>query len=325
MSARIVIALRVALTGVALVPAGASHPAVAYATTSPRPASRLAVLTGGEWREWWDSEHAPVRWAAPVPMVANAVTWRPTAAPGVEWSELRISGSGEAWRLRIILARIDPGRVRFSLEKALTSDSLAGAWTIDSAPASAVLAMDAGQFSYGRPWGLVVRNGVEEQPPGRGPLSTAVMFDSAGAISLATASEIPTALATTHPTDAFQSYPTLLTGDGQIPRALRTAGRGIDVGHRDSRLALGTLRDGRVLVALTRFDGLHGVLSVVPFGPTVPEMAAIMGALGCHDAVMLDGGISGQLSLRDSSGETRAWRGLRKVPMGIVGWTRDAL
>jgi exopolysaccharide biosynthesis protein len=37
----------------------------------------------------------------------------------------------------------------------------------------------------------------------------------------------------------------------------------------------------------------------VPLGPTTPEMAAIMGALGACDAVMLDGGISSQLLLRD--------------------------
>jgi exopolysaccharide biosynthesis protein len=84
-----------------------------------------------------------------------------------------------------------------------------------------------------------------------------------------------------------------------------------------ARLALGTLADGRVLVALTRFEGLGGVLDVVPFGLTAPEMAALMGALGARRAVLLDGGISGQLLVREG-GATRAWKGLRDVPLGMI-------
>ena len=52
-------------------------------------------------------------------------------------------------------------------------------------------------------------------------------------------------------------------------------------------------------------------------GLTVPEMAALMGALGARDAMLLDGGISGQLLVRDGR-RTHAWTGLRKVPLGIV-------
>lgn len=76
------------------------------------------------------------------------------------------------------------------------------------------------------------------------------------------------------------------------------------------------MRDGRVLVALTRFEGLGGALSVLPFGFTTPEMAAVMGALGATRAVLLDGGISGQLRVRD--GGVREWDALRKVPLGLL-------
>jgi exopolysaccharide biosynthesis protein len=95
----------------------------------------------------------------------------------------------------------------------------------------------------------------------------------------------------------------------------------VDVAHRDARLALGVDRDGRVLLALTRFAGLAGALDALPFGPTVPEMAALMGALGARRAVLLDGGISGQLLVRERGGRVprvRAWRGLRAVPLGLV-------
>ena len=38
---------------------------------------------------------------------------------------------------------------------------------------------------------------------------------------------------------------------------------------------------------------------------------------------LLDGGISGQLQLRDG-GRTRAWPGLRKVALGLVAFERPA-
>jgi exopolysaccharide biosynthesis protein len=127
----------------------------------------------------------------------------------------------------------------------------------------------------------------------------------------------------------FQSYPTLLADDGRIPAALRTAGAGppasrIDLRHRDARLAMGGTRDGRLLIVMTRFGALGRVAESVPIGPTTPEMAAIMGALGARDAVMLDGGISAQLLLRDpANGKPLRWRGWRKVPLALIAWPRD--
>ncbi|MFL5493798.1 MAG: hypothetical protein ACJ8DC_05355 [Gemmatimonadales bacterium] len=51
-------------------------------------------------------------------------------------------------------------------------------------------------------------------------------------------------------------------------------------------------------------------------------MAAVMGALGCRQALLLDGGISGQLLVRDSAGTARLWPGIRSVPLGLVGRSR---
>jgi exopolysaccharide biosynthesis protein len=92
----------------------------------------------------------------------------------------------------------------------------------------------------------------------------------------------------------------------------------VNLRHRDARWAIGLLRDGRVLVAMTRFEALGGALSNLPFGLTTPEMAAVMGALGASRAVLLDGGISSQLLVRDTTGNARAWRGIRQVPLGLV-------
>jgi exopolysaccharide biosynthesis protein len=93
--------------------------------------------------------------------------------------------------------------------------------------------------------------------------------------------------------------------------------RALDVEHRDARLALGALGDGRLIVVLTRFDVLGERFGAVPFGLTVPEAAGVMVALGARDAVLLDGGISAQMLVRDSL-TTRRWPGLRPVPLALV-------
>ncbi len=63
-------------------------------------------------------------------------------------------------------------------------------------------------------------------------------------------------------------------------------------------------------------------LGRVPFGLTSPEMAAVMGALGCRQALLLDGGISGQLLVGRADGPPRTWPGARGVPLGLVGRAR---
>jgi exopolysaccharide biosynthesis protein len=97
----------------------------------------------------------------------------------------------------------------------------------------------------------------------------------------------------------------------------------VNLEHRDARLALGTLGDGRVLIALTRFDALGGSFGRIPFGLTTPEMAAVMGALGCREALALDGGISAQLLLRQKDGVVRTWPAIRSVPLGLIARTKQ--
>ena len=282
----------------------------------------LAVRGAAGWEEWWRSDQAPARWNAELPAVAGAVAWR-RLAPGVEWGELTLSGSGEAWRVRVVVARLDPGRVRLTTQEVRRPDGLSGRWSVDSAPGSAVVALNAGQFTSQGPWGWLVRDGRELKAPGAGPLAPALVVDTAGAVRLVPADSIAALRGDPAVRQAFQSYPALLTGEGEIPPALRQPESGVDLEHRDARLALGVQRDGRLLVALTRFEGLGGVLSNLPFGLTTPEMAALMGALGCRHAMLLDGGISSQLQLRESDGTTRRWRGLRRVPLALIALPTD--
>lgn len=309
---------RVAGAAAAVLCTALSAPAAPTSAASGLPAGALAVDRDGAFHTWWRSERAPVRWTAPLPEMAGAIAWQPVAR-GIDWGSMRLAGRGEAWRIRVMVVRIDPRQVRFRLDTAFRGAGLAADWSVRRAPADARVAFNAGQFSQSMPWGWVVLHGQQFLSPGHGPLSTAVVFDSSGAVRW-----IPGDSLAARPPGvdaAFQSYPTLLTGDGDVPAPLQAPVSGpgaIDLGHRDARLALGELRDGRLLIVLTRFDALDGAMDFVPFGLTTPEMAALMGALGCRKAVALDGGISSQLLVRDDSGHTHEWRGVRKVPLGLV-------
>jgi len=278
------------------------------------PAPSLRVRVGSDWVTWWRSDTAPRSWLNADPTLLSGIRWR-VVRDGMEIGALRISGRGGAERLRVLLIRFEPRRFRYSLEERKT-DRHHASWAVDSMPAAATLAFNVGQFQGTTQWGWLVTGGIERQQMSQAPLATAVVFDSSSGMHMVAAGDTERAgkLAVAV---GFQSYPTLLV-KGEIPSLLREAGRGVDLSHRDSRLALGALRDGRVLVALTRFDGLNGELEELPVGLTVPEMAALMGALGCEDAVMLDGGISGQLAVRDAHGAMMMSRGWRKVPLGFV-------
>jgi exopolysaccharide biosynthesis protein len=180
--------------------------------------------------------------------------------------------------------------------------------------------VNAGQFTGAMPWGWVVVDGRQILRPGYGPLSSAIAVDGAGRVSWTHGDSAMTAAGVRL---GFQSYPTLLAGDGVVPRALRTGEGGVSLRHRDARLAIGETRDGRLLLVLTRFDGMGEFTGSIPLGPTTPEMAAIMGALGCRDAVMLDGGISAQLLLRDPARAAPfRWPGWRKVPLALIARAR---
>jgi uncharacterized protein YigE (DUF2233 family) len=167
------------------------------------------------------------------------------------------------------------------------------------------------------PFGWVVSRDRELLPPEHAPLAGAVVVTHDGRLQIVAPDSVALERSQGAALEAFQSYPMLLQ-NGEVPPPLKHPGNNVDLDHRDARLALGTLADGRVIVALTRFDALGPLFGRVPLGLTTPEMAAVMGALGCRDALMLDGGISGQLLLRDTTGRARSWPGIRSVPLGLV-------
>ena len=284
------------------------------------PASELRGFHQGSWVTWWRSQSAPAQWRAADPLVASSVLWRPAAA-GMERGELRLAGNGEAWRLLVVLVTLEPSRLRFESVPATRDAGTLPAWSLADRPATAVLALNTGQFTGGVPWGWLVHRGQVEQPPAPGPLSLAVCVQADGRVEFVPAAAIPVTGGGAA-VEAFESYPALLEGDGTVPAALRQAGLGVDVAHRDARLAFGELRDGRILIALTRFDAGGEAFGSLPFGPTLAETAAIVGALGCRQAVGLDGGISAQLALRDRDGAWQSWSGWRSVPLALVAFAR---
>jgi exopolysaccharide biosynthesis protein len=226
-----------------------------------------------------------------------------------------MASAGPLSPVRAIAIRLDPAKVRFTLDRASRDYGMVGAWTVDRIPEAGVVAFNAGQFSGGAPWGWLVRDGVESQPPGTGSLGMAFVVDRGGKVSLVTQDEVPAIRSTA--AQAFQSYPALLVGEGRLPRELEAEGRGVDLSHRDSRLAVGLMPDGSVVVVITRFDAVGRPGETVPWGPTVPEMAALMKSMGCRRAMMLDGGLSSQLAVRGRRGLSQ-WKNWRAVPLGLI-------
>lgn len=308
-----------ATVAAAAVVAAVASSAPVIAAHAQLPTSHLAVrVDGEEARPFWRSASSPSRWAGPDPVLRDAIGWRAVGA-GVSFGEVPLTGTGEAARVRLVVVRIAPQALRARL---LPARQHPARWTIDSAPPSAVVAINAGQFTAAGAWGWQLRDGFERQRPGRGPLSAALGWRANGAPVWLSVTDTSPPWAARGIRTGFQSYPTLLTVDGHVPDVLQRETSLVDVAHRDARLAAGLDRGDTLWIALTRFDGLgpwlRDVAGRLPFGLTTPEMAAVMGALGCRVAVALDGGASAQLLVRDAAGVVHRWPGLREVPVGLV-------
>jgi len=299
-----------------VVAAGATG-AAAERPVPGRSADTLAVETANGWVTWWRRDASPSRWDGSASL-GHHVDWK-AGVPGVEWGELRLRGSSEAWRTRVILVRLDPRQVNFSLVPAFTRE---GQWSVSSVERDVAVALDAGQFRHSLPFGWVVSGGRELLKPEFAPLAGAVVVDHHGTVRVVAPDTVALERGRGAALEAFQSYPMLLQ-NGVVPQPLHRASQGVNLEHRDARLALGTLGDGRVLIALTRFDALGGSFGRIPFGLTTPEMAAVMGALGCREALALDGGISAQLLLRQKDGVVRTWPAIRSVPLGLIARTKQ--
>lgn len=301
------------------------------AAFGPAPAGLRVREADGRWVRWsWtgvddsdavsegraDNVASASEAAAPTTPLLDRVRWTATA-PGVEHAMLTVSAGGPTAAVELVLARVTPDSVRFQLAWDRQPEDGQPRWDLGRTPADALLAFNAGMFLGTVPWGWVRMDGNDRLLPGRGPLSSALAIDTAGRIHWVDGDNVAALQTRRDITLAFQSYPTLLTGAGVIPAALRQ-GALINRAHRDIRLGVGLDRTGHLLVVLTRCALPFPAADRLPFGLTVPEMAQVMGALGARQAMLLDGGLSAQLQLRDASGQPRRWEGLRKVPLALI-------
>jgi hypothetical protein len=252
--------------------------------------------------------------------LAGVLQWR-VARPGLAWTELDLRAGSFRVPVRAVVARLDPAQYRLQLELVTAPNRMSGAWTVDAAPASAALAVNAGQFLETGPWGWVVLEGREHREPGRGPLAVGIAVDTAGRVHWLTDERLARGGSDIPFMYAFQSYPLLLL-DGKVPALARDRGA-VSHEHRDARLVLAELADGSLLLVLTRYGALGGAAQKVPIGLTLPETVLLVSALGARHAVMLDGGVSAQLLLRGEDGSAQRWRGMRRVPLALVAIPRD--
>jgi hypothetical protein len=257
--------------------------------------------------------------ASDAAVLRGALRWQ-TLQAGLDLSEFTVEAGRLGVDIRVTVVRIDPELFAFSLVQHTRANRMTGAWNVDVAPAQAALALNAGQFKETGPWGWLLLEGQERRDPGYGPLSVGIAFDSAGCVRWIPFENLAAARQDRSLRFAFQSYPALLL-DGRVP-ALATRARDVDQRHRDARLILAQDERGRLLFLLTRYDGLGRPAARVPIGLTLPESIVLIGSLGVRHAVMLDGGVSAQLLVRDQRGTARIWKGMRDVPLALIALPR---
>jgi hypothetical protein len=166
----------------------------------------------------------------------------------------------------------------------------------------------------GTPQGLVQIAGARRNAPA-GWLD-AVVAIAAGELRLIGADR---ARALPPGSSAFQTLPWLVR-EGRVVFGV-TSGLRLSRSHRDRRFTLCLGEDGLVRLVLSNFEVFGLTAGRIPIGLTIPEQAAIAAALGCRDAVALDGGISAQLAVRGTA-RLHDMPGWRRVPLMLVARRR---
>ena len=278
-------------------------------TSAAAPQPRLDLRVDGAWRAWrvWQ----PDARAARDSLLARVIVWR-DSAPGLRVGDFDVRVTGGLIRNDIAVVEIAPARFRFSLAAtAPGARRTVGELIGDS---TAVFVSNTGLFRPdGSPQGLVLVDGV----PGSalaGWLDVVVAIED-GRLRPTT---IDGGRALTAGASAFQVLPWLVR-DGRIVFGTSSGVR-LSRTHRDRRLTLCFGDDGLVRFALSNFSFLARGAARVPIGLTIPEQAMVAAALGCRDAIALDGGISAQVAVR--AGAVHRWPGFRRVPLLLVAHRR---
>lgn len=251
--------------------------------------------------------------AAPQNLVARAVVWN-DSVPGMRIGSFTVRATTRRLTNSIGIVELDASAWRFSLTLAAGAARRTAENVLD-ANAAFHVAVNTGLFDgAGVPLGLVRVDGVQHHAVQRWLESVVAIEDGALHITdVAGAARIPAGAS------AFQTLPTLIR-DGRVVYGGSSSAR-LSRTHRDRRLALCLTNDGRVRLVLSSFEVFGASAGPIPIGITLPEQAAVVAALGCHDAVALDGGISAQVAARIGERLVRM-PGWRRVPLILVATRR---
>ncbi len=265
-------------------------------------------LVGGGRLYWSSGTHA---WQElPIALLLRR-DWGPTdavitpdwteIAPGLALADVRLSRPPDPRDIDLVVTRIDPARWQFRVW-GRADWSRAPVATL-AREAGLSLAVNGPYFAEDGPLGLVVSDGVSRNR--QGSRRAAHFLLDRGALRPRIVNQKSTDVSGVE--QGFQGFPAIMTG-GHTFSYLRTGGRGFDVRVADRRTAACVTGDQLVLLVVT--DTWTGGLSL-------SELATVLGALGCVDAMGFDGGASTALTLH--VGDThRDIRGLDSVPV-IVG------
>jgi exopolysaccharide biosynthesis protein len=279
--------------------------------TAPQAAPpALELRVGGSWLPWRSFE--PGAPAVRDTLLERATTWR-DRAPGVAIGAFEVRTPGHLWTNSVAIVAVDPREIGFAVdappgwarrtaEEALRDSGL-------------VLAVNTGLFrENGTPQGLVLAGGRRRSALA-GWLDAVVVVED-GRLRV---TDIAGARALGPDASAFQTLPWLVR-EGRVVLGV-TSGLRLSRDHRDRRLTLCLGDDGLVRFLLSNFEVFGQAAGRVPVGLTIPEQAVIAAAVGCRDAVALDGGISAQLVVRGAAREHRM-PGWRRVPLLLVARRR---
>jgi len=251
---------------------------------------------------------APGAPAAPDPLLVRAIRWEDERA-GLRVGSFEVRASGGMLVNSVAVVEIDPARYRFTLAAAPGfSARAADAWMADT---SVTAAVNTGLFGRdGSPQGLVLLDGARA---GRRAdwLDAAVTIED-GRLRLA---DPPALDSLDGRASGFQVLPWLVRA-GRVALGV-SSGLRLSRTHRDRRLTLCMGGDGLVRLLLSNFEVFGESAGTIPVGLTIPEQATIAAALGCADAVALDGGISAQLVVRFPH-RVRRMPGWREVPLMML-------
>ncbi len=252
----------------------------------------------GPWREVSRALLLRTEWGKTDAVLAPQ--WQ-EAAPGLALAEMRLSHPPSPLSVELVLVRIDPAKWQFRVW-GRADWSRAPVRTL-AKEAGLTLAVNGPYFAEKGPIGLVVSDGISRNR--QASKRAAHFLVGAGALRPRIVNQRNADVGGV--VQGFQGFPGIMTG-GRTYTYLRTGGGGFPVRVAERRTAACITRNKMVVLLVT--DTLVG-------GVSLSELATVLGALDCVDAMAFDGGASTAMSVQ-LPGAEREVQGYDSVPV-ILG------